>query len=185
MDDATIFFTSGVCPLFSQSSGAYNSLLALVPFRLGIAAMPLDTQASAVRHANVAGGAALWAVTGQSEKQYKGIALFFAFIARPEQQKRWHEHTGYLPLGMKGIYAGIVQSSNHPSLLLARNDLEDHVDGNTLKHFGPQNQIRLINDEVLEAMFAGLMTSKEALQEAIVRSNHVLLRFSRNTQEMD
>ena len=106
-DDATIFFTSGVCPLFSQSSGAYNSLSALVPFHLGVATMPLDTQASAVRHANVAGGAALWAVAGPKKEKYKGIAQFFAFIAKPEIQKRWHEHTGYLPLGLKGIYADI------------------------------------------------------------------------------
>ena len=183
VDDATIFFTSGVCPLFSQSSGAYNSLSALVPFHLGVATMPLDTQASAVRHANVAGGAALWAVAGQSEEHYKGIAQFFVFIAKPEIQKRWHEHTGYLPLGMKGRYADIVQSSNHPTLLLARGDLEDNGHSKPFKHFGPQNQIRAINDEVLEAMFAGLISSKEALEEAIARSNHVLLRFSRNTQE--
>ena len=29
--------------------------------------MPLDTQGSKARHANVAGGAALWAVAGQKE----------------------------------------------------------------------------------------------------------------------
>ncbi|CEG58206.1 extracellular solute-binding protein [Legionella fallonii] len=183
VDDATIFFTSGVCPLFSQSSGAYNSLSALVPFRLGVATMPWDTQVSPVRHVNVAGGAALWAVAGQNEKQYKGVALFFAFIAKPEVQKRWHEHTGYLPLGLKGIYADIVQSSTHPVLLLAKNDLEDQAHSTPLKHLGPQNQIRGINDEVLEAMFAGLMSANEALEEAVLRSNHVLSRFSRNTQE--
>jgi sn-glycerol 3-phosphate transport system substrate-binding protein len=183
VDDATIFFTSGLCPLFSQSSGAYNSLSALVPFHLGVATMPLDTQASSVRHANVAGGAALWAVAGQSPEQYRGIAQFFVFIAKPEIQKRWHEHTGYLPIGMKGRYAQIVQSSTHPTLMLARGDLEDNGQAKPFKHFGPQNQIRGINDEFLEAMFAGLISSKDALDEAIVRTNHVLLRFSRNTQE--
>ena len=52
----------------------------------------------------------------------------------------------------------------------------------SLNHLGPQNQIRGITDEVLEAMFAGLITSPQAMDEAINRSNHVLLRFSRNTQ---
>lgn len=184
IDDATILFTSGVCPVFSQSSGAYNSLSALVPFRLGVAAMPLDTQASQVRHANIAGGAALWAVAGQSQQQYKGIARFFQFIATPEIQQRWHEHTGYLPLGLKGRYAGIVERSSHPALLLARTDLEGNQQSHPIRHSGPQNQIRGINDEVLEAMFAGLVSSKEALQEAVARSNHILLRFSRNTQNL-
>ncbi|KTD30971.1 glycerol-3-phosphate binding periplasmic protein [Legionella moravica] len=182
VDDATILFTSSVCPLFSQSSGAYNSLSALVPFQLGVAAMPLDTQASKIRHANVAGGAALWAVAGQNEVNYKGIALFFKFIAKPEIQKRWHEHTGYLPIGLKGRYSEIVESSRHPALLIARSDLEDNVQAGALKHTGPQNQIRGINDEVLEAMFAGLISSTDALHEAVERSNHILSRFTRNTQ---
>lgn len=185
VDDATILFTSSVCPLFSQSSGAYNSLSALVSFRLGVASMPLDTRASKVRHANVAGGAALWAVAGQSSVQYKGIAQFFRFIATPAIQQRWHEHTGYLPLGLKGRYAGIVEQSNHPALLLARSDLEDNLQAKPINHSGPQNQIRGINDEVLEAMFAGLLSSKEALQEAVERSNHILWRFSRNTQNLE
>jgi sn-glycerol 3-phosphate transport system substrate-binding protein len=186
VDDATILFTSSVCPLFSQSSGAYNSLSALVPFRLGVAIMPLDTEVSKQRHANVAGGAALWAVAGQSNEHYKGIARFFAFIARPEVQKRWHEHTGYLPIGLKGRYESIVQSSRHPALRLARSDLEDNlINSKPLKHLGPQNQIRGINDEVLEAMFAGLIGADDALHEAAMRSKHILLRFARNTQQTD
>ncbi|QMT59330.1 extracellular solute-binding protein [Legionella sp. PC997] len=182
VDDATILFTSGVCPLFSQSSGAYNSLSALVPFHIGIASMPLDTSVSQVRHANVAGGAALWAVAGQSETHYKGIAQFFAFIAKPEIQKRWHEQTGYLPIGLQGIYADILQSSTHPTLLMARTDLTGEVSEKPLPRFGPQNQIRGINDEVLEAMFAGLLSPKEALHESAVRTDHVLWRFARNTK---
>ncbi|WP_131794091.1 extracellular solute-binding protein [Fluoribacter gormanii] len=182
VDDATILFTSGVCPLFSQSSGAYNSLSALVPFHLGIASMPLDTAVSQVRHANVAGGAALWAVAGQSKAHYKGIAQFFAFIAKPETQKRWHGHTGYLPIGLQGIYADILQSSSHPALLMASTDLSGELHEKPLQRFGPQNQIRGINDEVLEAMFAGLLNPKEALQESQIRTDHVLLRFGRNTR---
>ncbi|WP_454780267.1 extracellular solute-binding protein [Legionella sp. WA2022007384] len=181
VDDATILFTSGACPLFSQSSGAYNSLSSLVPFRLGIASMPLDTAVSPIRHANVAGGAALWAVAGQSKEHYKGIAQFFAFIAKPETQKRWHEHTGYLPIGLQGIYADILQSSTHPTLLMARTDLSGELHEQPLQRFGPQNQIRGINDEVLEAMFAGLLSPKEALQESAMRTDHVLFRFVRNT----
>ncbi|MFI4919471.1 MAG: extracellular solute-binding protein [Legionellales bacterium] len=181
VDDATVLFTSAVCPLFSQSSGAYNSLLSLVPFQLGVAVMPLDTEVSKVRHANAAGGAALWAVAGQTQKNDKGIAQFFSFIAQPQIQKRWHEHTGYLPLGLKGVYAEILASSHHPALRLVQTDLEDQQQAKALRNTGPQNQIRGINDEILEAMFAGLMSARDALHEAVVRSNHVLARFLRNT----
>ncbi|TAL61997.1 MAG: extracellular solute-binding protein [Legionella sp.] len=183
IDDATILFTSGVCPLFSQSSGSYNSLSAMVSFRLGVAPMPLDTEISKVRHANVAGGAAVWAVGGQSKEHYRGIAQFFAFIAQPEVQKRWHAHTGYLPIGLKGIYADIVKSSEHPALQIAKTDLEDHSHSARIKNEGPENQIRTINDEALEAMFAGLISAQQALAEATARSNHILFRFSRNTEK--
>ncbi|MDR3503857.1 MAG: extracellular solute-binding protein [Legionella sp.] len=185
VDDATILFTSNVCPLFSQSSGAYNSLAALVPFRLGVATMPLDTQISKVRHPNVAGGAALWAVAGQDKVNYKGIAQFFAFIAQPKNQLRWHEHTGYLPLGLQGQYADIVKASHHPNLVLAQADLNSSMQEKPLKYLGPQNQIRSINDEVLEAMFAGLISPEAAVRQASVRANHVLLRFARNIQVDD
>lgn len=181
VDDATILFTSGVCPLFSQSSGAYNSLSALVPFRIGIASMPLDTEVSALRHANVAGGAALWAVAGKNRDHYKGIAQFFAFIAKPETQKRWHELTGYVPIGLQGVYADILRSSRHPALYMARKDLAGEVPEQSIQRFGPQNQIRGINDEILEAMFAGFLSPGKALEESAVRSDHVLLRFVRNT----
>jgi sn-glycerol 3-phosphate transport system substrate-binding protein len=182
VDDATVLFTSGICPLFSQSSGSYNSLSALVPFRLGVASMPLDTKVSSIRHANVAGGAALWAVARQSEEHYKGIAQFFAFIAQPKTQQRWHSNTGYLPLGLQGIYAEIVISSRHPNLILAQMDLQANTSGQPLKYYGPQNQIRTINDEVLESMFAGLISPDEAVHESATRANHVLLRFARTTR---
>lgn len=182
-DDATIFFTSGVCPLLSQSSGSYNSLVAISPFRVGVALMPLDTSASSVRHANIAGGAALWVSAKQKEDHYPGIAQFISFIAQPKVQKRWHEHTGYLPVGLSGVYADIAKTSTRPTLLLAQKDLASHQGSVVVKHYGPQNQIRSINDELFEAILSGLITPKEALNQAIIRSNHLLERFERNTSD--
>ncbi|HRD69853.1 MAG TPA: extracellular solute-binding protein [Legionella sp.] len=181
-DDATILFTSQECPLFAQSSGAYNSLAQMVPFRLGITLMPLDDKFTHMRHANVAGGAALWTIGGQSEKLYKGIAQFYAFIAKPEIQMQWHERTGYLPIGLKGIYAHILEANNHPALALALVDLENNFAPATGNYSSPQNQIRIIYEQILEALFAGTLTVDEALQQAINRSNLIILRFARNTQ---
>ncbi len=49
-------------------------------------------------------------------------------------------------------------------------------------YLGPENQIRHINDEMMEAMFAGLLEPKLAVNQAAKRVNHVLMRFARNTQ---
>lgn len=182
VDEAGVYFTSGICPLFSQSSGAYNSLKEIVPFQLGVAALPLDTNVTSFRHANVVGGAAIWAVDGLTQEQYKGIAEFFRFIAEARTQQLWHEHTGYLPLGLEGPYATILQSSQHPTLSLAQRDLDGDTNAQASKNLAPMNQIRAVNDEILEAMFAGLISPQEALHQAVLRANQLLRRFSRNTQ---
>lgn len=181
--DATVLFTSGRCPLFSQSSGAYNSLSELVNFRLGVAALPLDTQVSSRRYNNITGGAALWAVAGQTTEIYRGVASFFAYIAQPKVQQRWHQETGYLPLGINGLYAELAQESKHPVLRLAQADLMGQQAKQTRVNFGPQNQIRVINDEALEVIFSGIKTPAEAISEAEKRANYALMRFVRNTKE--
>lgn len=179
--DATVLFTSGRCVMFSQSSGSHNSLAELVPFRLGVAALPLDKRVSAERHNNVAGGAALWVVAGQNPAVYPGIANFFAYLARPEVQQAWHQQTGYLPLGTEGIYAPLARQSKHPVLQLAQVDLGQQGQQPLRLHAGPQNQIRTINDEALESIFAGIKTVQQAMDEAVEHANYALLRFGRNT----
>lgn len=177
--DATVLFTSGRCALFSQSSGSYNSLAQLVKFHLGVALLPLDTKVSEIRHNNVAGGAALWVVAGQSPIVYRGIAQFFSYIAQPQIQQNWYKKTGYLPLGTEGVYS--FAGENHPVLALAQIDLGLRRDERAVLPIGPQNQIRTINDEALEAIFAELKTPQQAIDEAVVRANYALLRFARNS----
>lgn len=179
-DDATVLFTSGRCPLLSQSSGAYNSLSELVPFSVGMAVLPLDTHTSKRRFNNVIGGAALWAVSGQSSIVYRGIAKFFMYLSKPTVQQFWHHNSGYLPLGIAGIYQPLANESKHPSLRLAQVDLLENNHVAALR-LGPQNQIRTINDEALEAIFAGLKSPQYAMNDAVMQANHVLQRFARNT----
>ncbi|KTC66145.1 glycerol-3-phosphate-binding periplasmic protein precursor (plasmid) [Legionella adelaidensis] len=174
-DEATSLFTSGRCPLFSQSSGAYNSLTEMVPFNIGMAPLPLDLESSKERYANVIGGAALWVTNGLSAKKYQGIAQFIAFLAKPDTQIKWHQQTGYIPLGIKNSYQACLTHSK-PSLLLAQNELNYPKDAS----LGIQNQIRVINSEALEAIFADIKGVSQALNGAVLRSNYALQRFREN-----
>lgn len=175
-DDATALFTRGKCPIFSQSSGAYVGLSELVPFHLGVAPIPLDDTNDATRHNNVVGGAALWVPAGQSQEMEHGIALFLAFLSQPNVQQAWYEHTGYLP--MDNI-APIPQSS---ILRIAQHDLNrsNQMDANLQQ--GAENQVRVIHDQMLEAIFSGMMTVEKALHKAEIRIQHVLKRFKKNTR---
>lgn len=181
-DDATVLFTSGRCPLYSQSSGGYNSFSEMVPFKVGVASMPLDTTVSAKRFNNITGGAALWAVNGFPDKIYQGIAQFLMYFLKADIQLRWHVNTGYLPLGINGIYQDIPTLSNHPVLALSQQELMHQSLRPLRGSTGMQNQIRQINDEELEAVFSGIILPEKALRTAVRRANEALERFRRNTQ---
>ncbi len=183
-DDATTLFTSGRCPLFSGSSGGYSSLASLVSFKVGVGALPLDNHVSKKRFHNVAGGAALWVTAGQTPEIYQGISRFFVYLAQPAVQRDWHQRTGYLPLGLTGVYQQLTQDSKHPAMLLAQYELSGSDQGNMSKSLGIQNQIRLINDEALEVIFAGIKTPQDAMDDAVKSADHALIRFKRNTHIM-
>ena len=182
-DDATILFTSGRCPLLSQSSGAYNGLSGLVPFHIGIAAIPLDVKASTRRLNNVAGGAALWAVAGLKPEVYRGIARFFSYLAEPLVQQSWYQNTGYLPLGVNGIYKPFEDKNIYPALQLAQSEFAGTSVLVKNRRLGAQNQIRAINDEAIETIFAGISSPKDAMDHAVLRANHAQDRFTHNTSD--
>ena len=148
-----------------------------------MAALPLDTQASVRRFNNVAGGAALWAVAGQTSLVYQGIAQFFSYLAQPAVQQHWHQRTGYLPLGIEGIYKQLADERRNPSLLLARSELMGNQDSVSVLRLGAQNQIRVINDEALETIFADIKNPEQAMNDAVGSANHALQRFAHNTSE--
>ncbi len=179
-DDATVLFTSGICPIFSQSSGGYAALSELVPFHLGVAPMPLDSANHMTRHNNVIGGAALWVVAGQPRDIERGVALFLAFLSQPLIQHTWYEHTGYLPLDKRSLDSSFNNSGSY-ILDIAKLDLNHANDGSFSSQSGAENQIRVINDQMLEAIFSGMMSSEEAMSRALSRIQHVSQRFKKNT----
>lgn len=182
IDNATVHFVGGECPIFSQSSGAYGGLSSMVTFKLGMAPIPIDADVTSIRHNNVVGGAALWASSGLSIEKYRGIAYFYEFLSKPDNQLQWHEKTGYLPLGLEGDYELIAKYSKHPVLAIGLIDFSQKNINNFNVSVGPLNQIRSINDQALEAIFSGMKTPEEAMDEAVKRSNHAIMRFNKNTK---
>jgi sn-glycerol 3-phosphate transport system substrate-binding protein len=96
-------------------------------------------------------------------------------------QERWYKRTGYLPLGIEGIYKPLIEQGLSHSLQIAKNELQDTPMLYPVIHSGAANQIRAINDEALEMIFAGIKSPKDAIDEAVARANVVQRRFIRNT----
>ena len=129
------------------------------------------------------GGAGLWVLAGKKTAEYRGVAKFLAWLARPEVQAEWHQRTGYVPVtraayeltAQKGFYK---DSPGHEiairQLLLNQPTRESR--GIRLGEF---QQIRTILEEELESVWDGRVAPKLALDRAAERGDLLLRKFER------
>lgn len=175
--DATVLFTSGRCPIFSQSSGSLQSLQHMVSFPVAVAALPYDSQWAA-SHANpLFGGAGLWVLAGQSQEAQRGIAAFLLFLSRPETQVKWYQKTGYLPMISEQYYTSHQVSDLSGLMRLAWEAFK--VPGEEAYDL-PQNQLRTVLDKAMESVFSRQKTVQLALQDAQKQINYCLHRYKRS-----
>ena len=174
VDEATVLFTSGRCTFFSQSSGAYQSLVAASPFTIGIAPIPADKHVVS-RASNVIGGGALWVSANLSPQVEKGVATFFAMMLRPEVQQEWYQRTGYLPI----LRQNNNDHDNNDRLLnLVRSDWEQPHGKEAST--GAENRIRSMNDESIESFLSGIITLEQMMKQLLDSAEYANYRFDKN-----
>jgi sn-glycerol 3-phosphate transport system substrate-binding protein len=177
-------FLAGQCGLIQTSSGFYGILQAGAKFRFGLAELPYYPDVAGAPQNSIIGGASLWVMGGKPAAEYKGVAKFFTFLSQVDLQRRLHEVTGYLPI-TKAAYEATKASGFYaanpgreiPILELTNKPPTENSRGLRL---GNLVQIRDIIAEDLEAAFAGKMTAKAALDDAVARGNALLRRFEAN-----
>jgi sn-glycerol 3-phosphate transport system substrate-binding protein len=173
-------FASGECPMFMGSSGAAGGFTqAKVNF--GISMLPYWPDVPAAPQNSIIGGATLWVMAGEPKDHYAGVAKFFTFISSPAVQADWHQATGYVPITLaayeltksQGFYeknpgrdVAVLQLTNKPPTPNSKG-----------LRLGNCVQIRDVEDEELEAVWAGQKTPKQALDEAVQRGNALLRQF--------
>jgi sn-glycerol 3-phosphate transport system substrate-binding protein len=80
------------------SSGSFGGLRSSAKFKFGAAELPyVKGVGDAPKHTFI-GGAALFALSGHSDEENKGVAEFFKFLTQPKIQYYWHKETGYVPI---------------------------------------------------------------------------------------
>lgn len=178
-------FTSGECAMLVGSSGAYANIARDAKFRWGIMPMPLYDDFKGAPAHTTTGGASLFVLNGKSPAEYKGVAKFFAFLARPEVQAEWSAKTGYLPLSRAAIDLkkknGFYDSNPGADIALAQvvgkwTIPASHARGVRL---GNYQVIRAIIDEELELVWNNKKPPKAGLDDAVKRGNEQLRRFER------
>ena len=178
--DAT--FVSGECAMTTGSSALYGNIKRNSKFAAGISTLPYYPDVTGAPQNTVIGGASLWVMSGKKDAEYKGVAQFFAHLSKAEEAAKSHQRTGYLPL-TKASYEMTEKSGFYKQNPGTDVSVEQMIRKTTDKsrgiRLGNFVQIRTINDEELEQVWAGKKSAKEALDAAIKRGNEHLERFEK------
>ena len=178
--DAT--FVSGECAMITGSSALYGNIKRNSKFAAGIGALPYYPDVTGAPQNTVIGGASLWVMSGKKDDEYKGVAQFFARLSVAEEAAKSHQRTGYLPL-TKASYELTNKSTFYKDNPGTDVSVTQMIRKTTEKsrgiRLGNFVQIRAINDEELEQVWAGKKSAKEALDAAVKRGNEQLERFQK------
>jgi sn-glycerol 3-phosphate transport system substrate-binding protein len=176
--DAT--FVSGECAMTTGSSALYGNIKRNSKFASGISALPYYPDVPGAPQNTVIGGASLWTMSGKPAGDYKGVGQFYAFLSQPAEAAKSHQRTGYLPL-TKASYELTEKSNfykqNPGTDVSVTQMIRKTTDKSRGIRLGNFVQIRAINDEELEQVWAGKKSAKEALDTAVTRGNEQLARF--------
>ena len=175
-------FYSGECAMATASSSTYASIKKNAKFDFGIAPLPYYPDVPGAPQNTVIGGASLWVMAGKKPDEYKGVAEFFNYLTDAQIQAKSHQRTGYLPITLASFdateKAGFYK--DNPGTDTAVNQMiRKTTDKSRGIRLGNMLQIRAINNEELEQVWAGKKSAKEALDDAVRRGNEQLERFER------
>jgi sn-glycerol 3-phosphate transport system substrate-binding protein len=175
-------FVSGECAMITTSSGFYGNVAKNAKFKFAVSTLPYYPDVPGAPQNTVIGGASLWVMAGKKPEEYKGIAEFFSYLSQPEVQSAFHKKTGYLPITM-AAYKLTDESGfykQNPGTDTAVNQMiRKTTDKSRGIRLGNYVQIRTIEDEELEQVWAGKKTPKEALDAIVKRGNELLERFEK------
>ena len=173
-------FYSGECAMATASSSTYASIKKNAKFDFGIAPLPYYPDVAGAPQNTVIGGASLWVMAGKKAPEYKGVAEFFRYLTNAEIQAKSHQRTGYLPITLASFEATEKAGfyKQNPGTDVAVNQMiRKTTEKSRGIRLGNFVQIRAIEDEELEQVWAGKKTAKEALDSAVKRGNELLVRF--------
>jgi sn-glycerol 3-phosphate transport system substrate-binding protein len=178
--DAT--FVSGECAMTTGSSALYGNIKRNSKFASGIAPLPYYPDVTGAPQNTVIGGASLWVMSGKKAAEYKGVAQFFAHLSKAEEAAKSHQRTGYLPVTTAAYEltekSGFYKQNPGTDVSVTQM-IRKTTDKSRGIRLGNFVQIRTINDEEMEQVWAGKKTAQEGLDSAVKRGNEQLERFQK------
>jgi sn-glycerol 3-phosphate transport system substrate-binding protein len=178
-------FPAGQAAISFNSSAARAQIERDARFRWASVVLPYHDDVITSPRNGVIGGASLWVFTARNRtaEEYRGVAEFFRFISDVEQDKWWHQVTGYVPLTFAAYEASRAEGyyERNPGadaaiIQLSRAEPTPNSQGFRLGGFV---EIRNIIQEELERGFQGQQDAATAMANANRRANVVLRNFER------
>jgi sn-glycerol 3-phosphate transport system substrate-binding protein len=176
-------FARGECAMVTASSSSYADLRREAKFDFGVAQLPYYDDIPGAPHHSMIGGAGLWVMAGKPAPEYRGVARFLAWLARPEVQAEWHQRTGYVPV-TRAAYERTAQQGfyrDNPGHEIAIKQLLLNQPTRESRgiRIGEFQAIRAIIEEELESVWDGKVPPKLALDRAAERGDALLRKFER------
>jgi sn-glycerol 3-phosphate transport system substrate-binding protein len=194
-------FVSGDCAMYIQSSALIGGFTKSITFDWGTGELP-HWGTPYKKATSIIGGATLWVLKGKPTKEYRGVAKFLEFLAKPEQQMSWHVNTGYLAISNTAVknleqgyhfvrnpkqYTAFAQLTGLPPTPPAAMKDKKAAPPKPERVATPNSQglrlgnfvqIRDVIDGELENIFGGKKTAKQGLDDAVAKSNTLLKDFA-------
>jgi len=184
--DSLPLFTNGECGMWMNSSAYYGSIKGQAKFNFGQTMLPLDTKAASAPQNSIIGGATLWALSGGTDEQYKGVAKFMTYLSSPEVQAWWHQETGYVPITTAAYELsktqGFYDTNPGTDTAIHQLSLNQPTANSRGIRFGSFVQIRDVINEEMEALWGGTKTAKQAMDDAASRGDALLRKFERTVK---
>ncbi len=175
-------FISGHCAMYMGSSASYAAIKEGAKFPFDIAPMPYESGIDGAPQNTVVGGASLWVMKGVPEDHYAGIAAFLRFMMSGKAQAYWASQTGYVPVTHSG-YKQLESEGfykEQPGAMVAVQELSNKPPKAWTMgiRLGYMPQLRQIERNEMEAVFAGTKSAKAALDEAKQQGDKLLVQFA-------
>jgi len=176
-------FSAGEVAMYTESSAGYAGFKKNCKFEFRTSMLPYWPDATGAPQNTIIGGASLWVLQGHPAEEYKGVAAFFTYLSSPAVQAKWHQDTGYLPI-TKAAYdlakdQGFYEEDPGMETALKQMLLNKPTANSKGMRFGNFLQVRSINYDTLEAIFAGKTTAQKALDESVAAGNKLLRKFEK------
>ncbi len=194
-------FINGDCAMYMHSSALIGGFTRGIKFAWGTSDLP-HWGAPYKKATSIIGGATLWVLRGKPAAEYRGVAKFLEFLARPEQQMWWHVNTGYLAISNTAVrnleqgyhfvrnpkqYTAFAQLTGLPptppaamagkKAAPAKAERVATANSQGLR-LGNFVQIRDAIEGEMENIFAGKKSAKQGLDDAVAKSNALLKDFA-------